>query len=64
MKYLSERFWQFPNEVGYATVFAKLVKTGTGKCRIPTEPKLLEVTVKGCTLLLSVDAVFTGTEDT
>jgi hypothetical protein len=31
-----------PNEAGDATVFAKLVEAGTGKCRIPPEPKLLE----------------------
>ena len=31
-----------PNEVRDATVFAKLIKTLIGKCRIPPKPKLLE----------------------
>jgi len=31
-----------PNEVSDAMVFAKLIEVGTGKCRVPPEPKLLE----------------------
>jgi hypothetical protein len=31
-----------PNEVSDATVFAKLIEVGTGKCRIPRAPEFLE----------------------
>ena len=31
-----------PDAVGNAAVFAKLIKSGTGKCRIPPKPQLFE----------------------